>query len=94
MYIFAALATFTFSIAALIIMACVAWYFLPTLIASFRNHPQTGAIGVLNLFLGWTMLGWLAALVWAFINVPSGPATPPPASAPRSPKNRPMKSVN
>jgi hypothetical protein len=23
------------------------------------------AIGVLNFFLGWTLLGWIGALVWA-----------------------------
>jgi hypothetical protein len=22
-------------------------------------------VGMLNLFLGWTLLGWIAALVWA-----------------------------
>jgi hypothetical protein len=30
-----------------------------------RRHPNTVAIGILNLFLGWTFLGWVAALVWA-----------------------------
>jgi len=26
------------------------------------------AILILNLFLGWTFLGWVIALVWAFTN--------------------------
>jgi hypothetical protein len=26
----------------------------------------TSAITVLNIFLGWTLLGWIAALAWAF----------------------------
>jgi len=35
--------------------------------AKSMNHPQTLAIGVLNLFAGWTFIGWLGALVWACI---------------------------
>ena len=37
-----------------IILGCV-FYFLPTLIA----------IGALNFFLGWTLLGWVVSLVWS-----------------------------
>jgi hypothetical protein len=40
-------------------------YFLPGVIAWFRNHHQTMAITILNLFAGWTFIGWVAALVWA-----------------------------
>lgn len=39
---------------------------LPTVIALFRGHHNVGAIAVLNLFLGWTFLGWIGALVWSF----------------------------
>lgn len=39
-------------------------YMLPTLIAFARGHHQRIAILLLNLFLGWTALGWIAALVW------------------------------
>jgi len=39
--------------------------FLPTGVAAIRNHPNTLAIFFLNLFLGWTFVGWVAALVWA-----------------------------
>ncbi len=41
-------------------------YFLPTVIALARGHLSTLAIFVLNLFLGWTLLGWLIALIWSF----------------------------
>jgi hypothetical protein len=47
-----------------IFIAIILIYFLPTLIASKRKHPQTNAIFGLNLFLGWTFLGWVGALVW------------------------------
>ena len=43
-------------------------YFMPLLIAAIRGHRQTLAIGVLNLFTGWTAIGWIAALVWACTN--------------------------
>ena len=44
-------------------------YFIPSLVASDRGHHNTGAIIVLNLFLGWTLLGWVLALVWASTQV-------------------------
>jgi len=44
----------------------VAIYFLPALIAANRDHKNSTSITVLNLFLGWTLIGWVAALVWAF----------------------------
>ena len=40
-------------------------YFLPDWVAQSRGHPDRGSIFVLNLFLGWTFLGWVAALIWA-----------------------------
>ena len=44
----------------------VVLYFLPAIIASKRNHSNVASISILNLFLGWTFLGWIGALVWAF----------------------------
>jgi hypothetical protein len=40
-------------------------YFLPSIIALARNKRDIGAIILLNFFLGWTMIGWVVALVWA-----------------------------
>jgi hypothetical protein len=40
-------------------------YFLPTILAFARNKRDTTAILLLNMFLGWTMIGWVVALVWA-----------------------------
>ncbi len=48
----------------LIILALI--YLIPTVVASQRHHNNSGAIGALNIFLGWTFLGWVIALVWAF----------------------------
>jgi hypothetical protein len=40
-------------------------YFLPAIVASRRGHHNASAIFVLDLFLGWTLIGWVLALTWA-----------------------------
>lgn len=40
-------------------------YFVPVVIALCRQHQNAFAIFLLNLFLGWTFIGWIASLVWA-----------------------------
>ena len=59
------------SIWQLIVLAfLVAAYFLPLIVAVMRSHQNSGAIAVLNLLLGWTLLGWVGALVWAMLSKP------------------------
>jgi hypothetical protein len=40
-------------------------YFVPTIVAIKRGHPQVVAIIVTNILLGWTFLGWVVALIWS-----------------------------
>jgi hypothetical protein len=40
-------------------------YFLPSLIALARSKRDLLSIFLLNFFLGWTMIGWVVALIWA-----------------------------
>ena len=40
-------------------------YFLPLIVAHIRQHNNIIAIAILNIVLGWTFIGWLAALLWA-----------------------------
>lgn len=40
-------------------------YFLPSILAFARSKRDAVSIFVLNLFLGWTAIGWVIALVWA-----------------------------
>lgn len=43
----------------------VAVYFLPAFIASRRKVPHLGSVVVVNVFLGWTLIGWVVALAMA-----------------------------
>jgi hypothetical protein len=43
----------------------LALLFLPTLIATSRRHPNVLPIFLVNVFFGWTFVGWVIALVWA-----------------------------
>jgi hypothetical protein len=43
----------------------IALYFLPTIIAGLRRSTMTVWVVLINLLAGWTVLGWLVALVMA-----------------------------
>jgi hypothetical protein len=43
-------------------------YFLPSIVAFARNKRDTTAILLLNIFRGWTLIGWIVALIWAAKN--------------------------
>lgn len=55
-------------------------YFLPWMIAANRGHHNAGAIAALNFFLGWSVIGWVIALVWALSN--PAPTEPQPQARP------------
>ena len=42
-------------------------YFIPTIVAIVRHHRNLLAIILVNIFLGWTFIGWLVALIWAIV---------------------------
>lgn len=46
-------------------------YFIPTFIASKINKKYFLQIFLLNLFLSFTFIGWLASLIWATIKIDS-----------------------
>ena len=39
------------------------FYFLPAILG--RNKSNSTSIFLVNLFLGWTAVGWVVALIWA-----------------------------
>jgi hypothetical protein len=45
----------------------LAVYLAPTFVAFGRGHKQRLAITLLNTLGGWTVLGWIAALVWSVV---------------------------
>ena len=48
-------------------------YIAPTIVAVAREVPNRWQIAVVNLLLGWTLAGWIAALVWALRPRPECP---------------------
>jgi Superinfection immunity protein len=72
----------------LFIIAMLGTWFMPLIIAALYKLPHQGPIAVLSLALGWTGVGWLAALVIAIGGairatrpVPAGQAQPEGAPA-------------
>lgn len=55
-----------------IVLSIIFWaYFLPTVLAFYRKVSSPWSVLVINLFLGWTLVGWVVALALAV-------RTPPP----------------
>jgi Superinfection immunity protein len=40
-------------------------YFIPSIIALAKSKPNTLTIFLINFFLGWSLIGWIVALVMA-----------------------------
>ena len=50
----------------LLLLFALACYFLPTFVAAMRGKAHgTGGVFIVNLALGWTVVGWFAAFIWA-----------------------------
>lgn len=60
-------------------LAIVLVYLVPTIIAQRYRHPKQPAILMLNMALGWTIVGWVVAFIWAL------DAKPAPQSPVRQP---------
>ena len=46
------------------IFAGILIYFIPTYMAFKLRHRRAFAILILNLLAGWTIIGWILAMVW------------------------------
>lgn len=51
-------------------------YFLPSIIAGMKKRKNSVDILILNTFLGWTILGWIIALIWALLGKSALPIKP------------------
>ena len=58
-------------------------YFLPSILAASKGHSQAPFLFLANVLAGWTIVGWLACLVWA--------ASLPGESKPYTPLIRPAR---
>lgn len=52
-------------LAGLVLLGAAGTYLLPALVALRRGHPDRHTIAVVNALLGWTVVVWVGALVWA-----------------------------
>ena len=51
----------------IIVVGVVGVYFVPCIVGQVRDVKPYAAIAMLNVFLGWTFLGWIGALLWAAV---------------------------
>ena len=49
----------------MLLLFLIGLYFLPAMIAYGRDMKNSWSVFFLNLFFGWTAIGWVAALCWA-----------------------------
>lgn len=54
--------------AILVLLFVLAVYLIPTIIAFALGHASKWGIGVLNIVLGWSLVFWVVALIWALSN--------------------------
>ena len=51
-----------------VIVLIIPLHFLPTIIGAVRKAPNIAVIALVNVLLGWTIIGWVVALVLALQN--------------------------
>ena len=59
------------------IVAFLIIFFLPSFVAIGRGHPTSVGVFIVNLFFGWTAIGWVAAFIWACVSKPVPPPSEP-----------------
>ena len=52
----------------LYVLSAIVVYFIPSYIAYERHDPHFTSILLVNLLLGWTIIGWIAALVMSLVD--------------------------
>ena len=60
----------TYVLAGVFALAALFVYMIPTVIAVRSKHPKRGAIFLVNLLLGVTVLGYVGAMLWATAPAP------------------------
>jgi hypothetical protein len=50
---------------AVVLIVIFGMYFVPLFVAGARSMPNVGSVAVINVLLGWTVIGWIVALAMA-----------------------------
>ncbi len=66
-----------FSRVSVMVIITVAIYILPTMLAWKRQSSRRWRITLINLLLGWTVVGWIVAMVMTFAYEPPPQGAPP-----------------
>jgi hypothetical protein len=89
-----------FALLATLIAAGICFaYLIPSFIAALRGAPRFLGIYLLNVLAGWSVIGWVASLIWSFVDAPptpqvvyqviqGAPATSVPPPLPGSPQDK------
>ena len=56
------------------VTALIMLYFLPTIFAGLRRSTMTVWVVLINLLAGWTVIGWIVALVMAIASARQQPS--------------------
>ncbi|HYS28943.1 MAG TPA: superinfection immunity protein [Candidatus Limnocylindria bacterium] len=62
-------------------------YFLPTIIAGLRRSTMTVWVALIDLLAGWTVVGWIVALVMAIASARQQPNGQGPPASPTTPSH-------
>lgn len=54
-----------FAVFAATVVLLAILHFIPSFVAFARGHARRGLILLLNVLMGWTIIGWAALLYWA-----------------------------
>jgi len=55
-------------------LMAISFYFAPSIVAVLRKKTNLAAIIVLNTLLGWSLIGWAIAMIWA-VSTDNSPQT-------------------
>lgn len=63
------------------ILVLLPLYFLPTFLAVRRKSSQIAAVVLIDILLGWTVIGWIVALILALTSRTTMPPMPAPLAS-------------
>lgn len=72
----------------MILLLLLPVYLVPLIVAAVRRSQSLAGIAMVNILLGWSLIGWVGALVWALVSHPAssernpGGSTTPPSVCP------------